>query len=309
MKQMTINGVRLSRLILGTGDLRKLNGTSMLDAFVAAGGTTIDTAHQYTQAEKILGAWMAERGNRDRLVILTKGAHHDDGSPGPRVNPEAIDKDLHESLDRLGTSYIDLYALHRDDPQVPVGPVVEALNRHLDAGRIRAFGASNWTRERIQEANDYAAARGLAGFSFSSTNLALAEALEPRWPGSVAADAATRAWHERTQLPLLAWSAQAGGFFSGLFSPNDRSNAEMVRVYYSEDNWRRYDRAKRLAEVKGVSATQIALAYVLQRPYPTGAIIGPRSEAELRDSLDAEAIALSEGELAWLHLEREELAP
>ncbi|MBB6672456.1 aldo/keto reductase [Cohnella nanjingensis] len=307
MAFMTVNGIRLSRLIMGTGDLRKLNGTEMLDAFADAGGTTIDTAHQYTQAEKILGAWMRERGNRERLVILTKGAHHDDGSPGARVNPEAIRKDLNESLERLGTTYIDLYALHRDDPEAPVGPIVEELNRHLADGRIRAFGASNWTRERIQEANDYAEAHGLSGFSFSSTNLALATANEPRWPGCVAADEATREWHERTQIPLLAWSAQAGGFFSGLFSPEDRSNAEMARVYYSNDNWRRYERARRLAADKGVSATQIALAYVLQRPYPTAAIIGPRSEAELKDSLEAERLALTGPELAWLNLEREEL--
>ncbi|BBH23768.1 oxidoreductase [Paenibacillus baekrokdamisoli] len=306
MKFVDVNGIQLSSLIMGTGDLRKQNGTEMLDLYVNAGGTTLDTAHQYKQAEKIIGAWMKEKGNRDRLVIMTKGAHHDDGSPGPRVNPESIRKDLFESLDRLETGYIDLYALHRDDPSIHVGSIMEELNRHLADGRVRAIGASNWTHQRIQEANDYANSHGLSGFSFSSTNLALAVASEPRWAGCVSADVEACAWHERNQIPLLAWSSQAGGFFSGLFSPEDRSNEEMVRVYYTDDNWLRYERAKILAGEKGVTAIQIALAFVLQRSFPTGAIIGPRNGAELNDSLHALDILLTSQELEWLNLERGE---
>ncbi|MBP3961905.1 aldo/keto reductase [Paenibacillus lignilyticus] len=308
MKFMEINGVRLSRLIMGTGDLSKLNGTDMLDTYVAAGGTTIDTAHQYRRAETIIGQWMTEKGNRNQMVIMTKGAHHNDGSPGPRVNAEAIRKDLFESLDRLETNYIDLYALHRDEPGTPVGPIMEELNLHLSEGRVRAIGASNWTHQRIQEANDYAQAHGLSGFMFSSTNLALAVANEPRWEGCVSADEQASQWHERRQLPLLAWSAQAGGFFTGLFSPEDRTNSDMVRVYYNEDNWKRYERAKKLAESKGVTALHIALSFVLNRPFPTGAIIGPRSDAELMDSVKAMEIELTESEQEWLDLKREELA-
>lgn len=309
MKKIHIQGTSASRLIFGTGDLRKMNGTDLLDAYVEAGGTTFDTAHQYNQAERILGAWMQSRGNRNRLVLMTKGAHHDDGSPGPRVDPQSIRKDLYESLERLGTDYIDLYALHRDEPGVPVGPVIEELNVHLAEGRIRAFGASNWTYRRIQEASVYAESHGLTGFTFSSTNLALAEALEPRWAGSVSADRDTQQWHARNQLPLLSWSSQAGGFFSGMFSPEDRSNQEMVRVYYSKDNWERYARAKELARMKGVTTIQIALAYVLNRPFPTAAIIGPRSEQEMMESWQAMDIPVTKEEAAWLNLEREDWRP
>lgn len=174
MKFVEVNGIKLSQLMIGTGDIKKWGSTEMLDQFVAAGGTAIDTAHQYREAEKIVGQWLRETGNRDRVVILTKGAHHDDGSPGARVTPEAIRKDLSESLERLGTDRIDLYALHRDDPSVPVGPVIEELNRHLEAGTVRAIGASNWTYLRIKEANEYAASHGLKGFMFNSVNLSLA---------------------------------------------------------------------------------------------------------------------------------------
>lgn len=312
MKMMEIQGVgkAMSRLIMGTGDLRVLDEPKrlMLEAYLAAGGNMFDTAHQYRGKEQILGQWLAQKRLRDQVVIMTKGAHHDDGSPGPRVNTQAIRKDLMESLERLGTDYIDLYALHRDDPSVAVGPIIEALNEHLEAKRIRAFGASNWTYQRIQEANDYAAAHQLQGFAFSSTNLSLAKAKEPRWEGCVSADGATCEWHERTRLPLLSWSSQAGGFFSGHFTPDNLSDPEMARVYYSDNNWERYRRAAKLAQRKQVSPIQVSLSYVLHQPFPTCAIIGPRNPDELQDSVAAMNLSLTPEEVEWLDLKKEEIA-
>ena len=105
MQYMQIEGVNkpISRLFMGTGDLRNLGESErmMLDAYLLAGGNTFDTAHQYRGREQILGNWIEEKKLREHVVILTKGAHHDDGSPGPRVNPQAIRKDLLESLERL----------------------------------------------------------------------------------------------------------------------------------------------------------------------------------------------------------------
>jgi aryl-alcohol dehydrogenase-like predicted oxidoreductase len=302
-------GKKMSRLIMGTGDLRVMDEPKrqMFDAYIAAGGNAFDTAHQYRGKEKILGDWIAEKKVRDRVVILCKGAHHDDGSPGPRVNPGAIRKDLSESLERLGTDYIDLYMLHRDDPTVEVGPIIEELNEQLAAGKIRAIGASNWAYRRVQEANEYAEARGLTGFAFSSTNLSLAKANEPRWEGCISADRPTVDWHARTQIPLLSWSAQAGGFFSGHFTPDNRSDSEMVRVYYSEENWERYRRAMELAERMGVPPIRISLAYVLYQAFPTGAIIGPRNPAELEDSVKAMNLRLTQQEVDWLDLRTEEI--
>ena len=86
------------------------------------------------------------------------------------MNKQAIDEELTISLDRLRTDYVELYALHRDDPNVHVGEILEILNEHVEAGRIGAFGGSNWSAERFQEANDYAEKHGLIGFSFSSPN-------------------------------------------------------------------------------------------------------------------------------------------
>ncbi|MCU6707498.1 aldo/keto reductase [Paenibacillus sp. J5C_2022] len=273
-----------------------------MDAFLAIGGNSLDTAHIYCggQSEEVLGRYMKERGNRDALVILTKGAHHD--ASGPRVNREAIASDLACSLERLQTDFIDLYALHRDDPATPVGAIIEALNEHVASGSVGAIGVSNWTWQRIQEANRYAADHGLAGFTFSSPNLSLAKANEPFWPGCVSADEETCRWHEQEQFPLLSWSSQARGFFTGRFTPEVRDNADLVRVFYSDDNWERLDRARQLAEQKGVSAIQIALAYVLNQPFPTCALIGAQTAEELRSCHEGSAITLSTEELAWLDM-------
>ncbi|GAE05255.1 oxidoreductase, aldo/keto reductase family [Paenibacillus sp. JCM 10914] len=243
---------------------------------------------------------MKERGNREQLVILTKGAHHD--QHGPRVSKKDIKSDITTSLERLQTDFIDLYALHRDDPAVPAGEVVEILNEYTSNGTVGAIGVSNWTWQRIQEANQYAKDNGLVGFSFSSPNLSLAKANEPFWAGCVSADAQTIAWHESEQLPLLSWSSQARGFFTGRFSPEIRDNADLVRVFYSDENWERLERAKQLAAAKGVTAIQIALAYVLNQPFPTCALIGAQSPEELQSCDEGSNIKLSRAELDWLDL-------
>jgi aryl-alcohol dehydrogenase-like predicted oxidoreductase len=272
----------------------------VLDQFFALGGNTIDTAYIYRggQSEETIGKWMKERGNRDQVVILTKGAHHD--ASGPRVNPTAIASDLAISLERLQTDYVDLYALHRDDVNIPVSVIIDALNEHIQAGRILTIGASNWSYQRLQEANDYAAANGLIGFTFSSPNLSLAKPNEPRWAGCISADADTLAWHEKTQLPLLSWSSQAGGFFTGHFSPEKQDNAEMVRVYYSDANWERLRRAEELAKTKGVSPIQIALAYVLNQSFPSAALIGAQNKTEQESCLEGSEINLTADEVQWL---------
>ncbi|MDR6725874.1 aryl-alcohol dehydrogenase-like predicted oxidoreductase [Paenibacillus amylolyticus] len=311
MEFITIDGAgkRISRLIKGTDyfvhDAYEKVAANM-DAFLSIGGNTVDTAHIYCggQSEEVLGRYMQERGNRDEIVILTKGAHHN--QDGPRVNPDAIRSDLLTSLERLQTPHVELYALHRDDPNVAVGVILEALNEHIEAGKIGAIGASNWTWQRLEEANAYAASHGLKGFTFSSPNLSLAKANEPFWAGCVSADAETLAWHERTQLPLLSWSSQARGFFTGRFTPEVRDNADLVRVFYSDGNWERLNRAEQLAAAKNTTPIQIALAYVLNQSFPTCALIGAQNQAELLSCDEGSRISLSTQEVNWLDLGSDE---
>lgn len=296
----------LSRLILGTmvftGDDLPF-AYDLLDHFVLLGGNTLDTAHVYNRggAERTVGEWMRVRGNRRDIAIVGKGAHHD--AHGPRVTPEAIGADLTESLERLGTDYVDLYLLHRDDPSRPVGEIVACLNEHHRAGRIRAFGGSNWSTERLTAANDYAREHGLVPFVASSPNFSLAAMNEPPWLGCISVGSDERAWYVEHQFPLLAWSSQAQGFFTGRYAPEDRPHAEMVRVWYSDQNFERLRRAHELGRRLRISANAIALAYVLAQPFPTFALIGPRTVDELRTSAEALAVHLAPKDLRWLALE------
>jgi aryl-alcohol dehydrogenase-like predicted oxidoreductase len=292
--------VPLSRLALGTlgfSPATRERDFALLDAWVEAGGTTIDTARVYGDgdAETVLGRWLRERpGVRERVVIVTKGAHPQDGAA--RVTPAAIAQDLRGSLERLGGP-VDLYLLHRDDPAVDAGELVDALDAHRRAGELRAFGVSNWTPARIEAANRHAAARGVPGVCCSSPHLSLATQNEPPWPDCRSAtDAASRVWHARTRMLLLAWSAQAGGFFAG-------ANGAATRVYQNDGNAERRRRAATLGRRGGHSANAVALAWVLAQPFPVVAIIGPHRVEHLRESLEALDVELEVDDVRWLNLE------
>ena len=296
----------ISRLVMGsvllnTDDLER--SFEILDAFVDAGGNCVDTAHNYGagKSERALGLWMRERGNRERIVVQDKGANSNGGPL--RVDPENIDQDITESLERLQTDWIDLYQLHVDNPLAPVGPIVECLHANKVAGRIRAYGGSNWSTERLEEANAYAEKHGLTPFTISSPHLSLAACNLRAWGGCLATSAEDRAWYARHQMPLFAWTSQAGGFFAGGYSPDDLSNGHVVRLFYNEGNWERLRRARDLAKSKGATAHQVALAWVLCQPFPVFALIGPRTLAELEESVPATDLTLTEPEMRWLNLE------
>lgn len=292
-------GRDLSVLVLGTTLYRTAGdatSTELLDAWLGLGGNVVDCAREYGESERVLGRWLRESGRRDDMVLLTKGGHAD--AERARVTPADISADLLESLDILGVGSIDIYMLHRDDPLQPVGPLVEVLNEHRRNGRIGAFGGSNWSTQRLDEANEYARAHGLEPFSCSSPGLSLAQQSEPPWPGCVAADdARSRAWYERTGMAVFAWSSQAAGFFAGVDRP------EVVRVYRSEGNLERWRRATELGARMGRSASEVALAWVVAQPFPTHAIIGPRTVEELLRSVAALEIELTPEERRWLNLE------
>lgn len=305
MKKYKIGGCEkeVTQLVMGSDFFSPENFElvcEVLDTYVELGGNVIDTAHIYMggKSEQAIGMWMEERKNRDDIVILTKGAHHD--HTGPRVNRDAILSDLNESLERLRTDTIELYALHRDDPNVPVEEIIDVLNEQVEKGTIQAFGGSNWSVQRLQEANEYAARNGLVGFTFSSPNLSLAKAKEPFWPGCISVDESDLRWYEENQFPLFSWSSQARGFFTGRFPRDLQDDSDLVRVFYSDENWARYDRADQLAQEKGVERIQIALAYVLNQKFPTCALIGAQNRQELVSCFEAAKIELSEEEVRWL---------
>ena len=270
----------------------------MLDAWREAGGNLLDAAEVYG-SEPALADWFEARGNRDEIVLLNKACIDLN-----EITPDGIRRGVAGNLERTRTDYIDIWMLHRDDPSKPIEMVVESANEQIDLGNIRAWGGSNWTTRRIIEANECADKRGLIGMIGSSENVSLAVPNEPRWGGVRSLDADDIAWRRETQFPVFSWSAQAGGFFGGQFSPDDRSNGEMVRVYYSDDNFAKLERARQLGDEKGVSAIQIALAYLLALDVAVYPLVGPRNMAELSSCIEGEAVPLTRAEAAWLSLEQ-----
>ena len=318
MYYRNVKGVEkpVSRLVLGTMiiNTRELEKSfNLMDAVFELGCTTLDTAHGYAggDSERAIGRWMEERGNRDRVVVLTKGAHPN--SDRKRVTPFDITSDLHDSLARLRTDYIDIYLLHRDDLSVPVGPIVEILNEHLQAEHINSMGGSNWTHQRIREANEYADAHGLVPFVASSPNFGLAEQVEDPWgPGCVSLsgpnEVVARAWYEKNQIPVFAYSSLGRGFFSGRITrenfeaQKDSIDGACLRAYCHEPNFKRLDRVQILAEEKGMTVPQIAMAYIMNQPLNVFALVGAVNQEEFKANVEACELTLSPEEIDWLDL-------
>ncbi|QQR40908.1 aldo/keto reductase [Devosia rhizoryzae] len=288
-----------SAVALGFEDFRSFaSGAILLDAFWEQGGNVFDTAFVYGSGytEKLFGQWQRNRGVREEAVLIGKGAH------SPLCYPDVIGKQLTQSLDRLQTDYVDVYFMHRDNLDVPVGEFVDAMDAEVKAGRIRGpFGGSNWTRERFDEAIAYAERAGKTKPQVLSNNFSLAEMLDPIWSGCVTAGTADfKQWLTDRQVTNFSWSSQGRGFFTEAAGRDKRDNQELVRVWYNEQNFGRRDRAIELARQLGHSPIHVALAYVLAQPFPSVPLIGPRRLVELEDSLKAFEIQLTPEQVAWL---------
>ena len=184
------------------------DGTDFFEAALANGINAFDTARVYMEAEHSFGNWLEKSGRREEVVILSK-CGHPDAMWNKRVNEKEMRKDLKKSLEELKTDYIDIYMLHRDDPDTDVAVAVETFNAMHEEGSIRAFGASNWMHTRIEEANEYAYKHNLIPFSVSSPNFCLARQIEDPWGGgcvniSGPENQEARAWYEKNQMPVAA---------------------------------------------------------------------------------------------------------
>lgn len=283
----------------------------ILDDMLELGITTFDCSTKY--GEEPLGEWMKRRGNREKIVILTKGAHHNDWRK--RVTPYDILSDAHDSLAKLGTDFIDIYILHRDDPEVPVGPIVETLNQLHDEGKIGIFGGSNWTPRRIEAANEYAARRGLIPFTVSSPYFGLAEQVNDPWGGdcqSIAgpAHANDRAWYAKNKMPIFAYSTMARGFFGGRFTSEHPEDAKKwmdepgLTGYFCPENIERLKRAEALAREKNVTAAQIAMAWLFsQNEIDAYALVGTASKAHMQANIQGMETKLTSAQCRYLNLE------
>lgn len=311
---------KVSRILYGTAMppfMMGGDGNDLLDAIFATGVTTFDTARNYLASEKSLGKWIAEKNMRDQIVLLSKCGHPSMFGK-KRVNENEMRKDFSKSVRYLNTDYIDIYLLHRDDPEVEVGEIVEIFNAMHSEGKIGAFGGSNWTHKRIEQANEYAYKHNLIPFSVSSPNFSLAEQVQDPWGGgcvtiSGSANKEARMWYEKNQMPVIAYSSLGRGFFSGKLKGSEPEKAGEIldqvamKGYYCPDNFERLRRCERLADRKGCSVAQLAMAWVYSQKMNTFAVVSTSNPKRMESNIDALSIQLSDEELQYLDLEREDI--
>ena len=304
--KITLPGVALpvSKLILGCDNRNTLaEGAVVWDAWMEAGGNAFDTGFVYGGGlhEKVLGDWLRARGVAKQAVVIAKGAH------SPYCTPRSIGIQLAISLERLQLDSAAIYIMHRDNPAVPVAEFVDALNALKSAGKIGIFGGSNWSPARIAEANAYAAANGLEPFRVLNNNLSLAVMEKPVWAGCITSNTPdTLSYLRDTGMTHLSWSSQARGYFLPEALRN-RLPADTApeTCFGSPANAERRTRAETLASERGVSAHNLATAWVLGQSFPSLALIGPRSPGEIASTLPGAALTLTPAEVLWLNLERD----
>ena len=308
-----------SRLVLGCSGPRFRAGEDvdeLLEAALENGINVLDTAREYGGSEAAIGRWLRRSGKREKVVLISKCCHPTLAFV-QRVNPRAAEEDLARSLETLGTDRIDLYLLHRDSRFAPVERILETMNRFQAEGKIRAFGASNWTAARIAAANAWAEAHGLEGFSVSSPHYSLGRQVRDPWGNGCRTvtgetHAAERRWYAERSMPLLCWSSLSAGVFSGKLKSESWGELRgllgfhAARAYNCADNRERLRRCETLAAEKRSGVAQIALAWLLCDPalqaFP---ILGASSPRRLAENAEAAALTLTEGERRWLNLEEE----
>lgn len=317
MRTFNINSLTVPASVIGLGTMifhpdTRDRDFSLLDAYIAAGGTYIDTAEVYGAVEEhgysemVIGDWLAQNPNmRECIILASKGLIPGYCAPihpgGASIGPAQIHRAIDGSLARLKTEYLDIWMFHRDTPELDVGPLVDALDEEIRKGRIKAWGASNWTTARLQQAIDYSARSNKTPPIASSPHFSLAKANEPYWPDTVVTSDDDRAWFAARNMPLVAWSSLGRGFFAR-GSQNDMSDADLVRVFYSADNFARKERLHIFAEARGMSIFEAALGWVINQAFPVIALCGPQNVDEVANCAQAGDLILTTKERDWLDL-------
>lgn len=318
MKLLPLPGTNLavSPLCLGTANLGETiperDAFALLDRYVALGGNFLDTARIYSdwvpgekrRSERVLGDWLQDRGNRDKLVIATKGAHaFIESLDTPRTSAAEIRDDLEGSLRTLRTDVIDLYWLHRDNDAHPVEHFIDLLNDFVREGKIRAFGGSNWSAARLQAANDYARQSGQQGFTASQPMwcLGVSASRPSKDPGLVKFDVEALRFHADSGLAVIPYTSQAKGFYTKLALPPEQQPLDLVQHdFYTTPCLAAGIVAKEIARRREVPPGAIVLAYLWSRTFPVIPVVGCRTIAQLEDCVAALSERLTTSELAAL---------
>ncbi len=275
---------------------------AVLDAYVQAGGNFIDTADIYGRrgpdgigaSERIIGRWLAARGNRDELVIATKVGMSPD-TPG--LTKEAIAQGIDGSLQRLGIDTIDLYYAHSDDLGTPLEETLGAFHELIEAGKIRHAAASNYSADRLEQALSLGEREGMATYVALQPHYNLVERGEYEGPLAEVC--------ERHGLACIPYFGLARGFLTGKYRPDgeevDSPRASGVREsYFNERGFAVLDALDEIAASHRSTVAAVALAWLAAQPTVLAPIASATSPAQLVDLLDSTEVQLATDELERL---------
>jgi aryl-alcohol dehydrogenase-like predicted oxidoreductase len=307
------SGCAVSTLALGTmtfgNETDEPGSHAQLDAFVAAGGTLIDTADVYTTgaSEEIIGRWLAQQPDsvRSQVVLATKGRFPMGSGPNDSgLSRRHLRDALDASLRRLGVDHVDLYQVHAFDPYTPLEETLQLLDDAVHSGKIGYVGLSNYTGWQVQKVVDLADFRGLARpVTLQPQYNLLVREIEWEIVPACAS----------TGLGLLPWSPLGGGWLTGKYTRDERptgatrlgENPERGVEAYDrrsavERTWDVIDAVEAVASARGVTMAQVALAWLADRPQVTSVILGARTLEQLEDNLGAAGLHLDADETTRL---------
>ncbi|MEG3145768.1 aldo/keto reductase [Sphingomonas sp. RT2P30] len=277
---------------------------AVLDAFVAGGGTMIDTADVYSawapghrggESESMIGEWLKASGKRDKVLIATKVGMLP-GEGGEKLAPARIAAACEASLRRLGVECIDLYFAHQDDDDTPQEAALEAFGKLVAAGKVRVLGASNFHAARLKSANEAARAAGLPHY----------QALQPEYNliRRHSFEGELQDYCVEHNIGVVPYFGLAAGFLTGKYrSPDDFGKSvrgSRVSEYLDERGTRVLAAMDAIAEETGATLAQIALAWLAGQPGITAPIASATSVAQLEELLPARGLVLDAGQLERL---------
>ncbi len=323
MKRFQLGSTELCASEIGLGTsmfgqkLDQAASFAIMDRYLDCGGNLLDTAHVYaapasdaeSASEATIGAWMKARGNRNKVVLVTKGGHPENraGTKGalPRLDESSLAQDLAWSLRSLQTDCIDLYFIHKDDPAVPVSGILDFLQAQVAAGNIRYYGCSNWSVQRMEEAAVYAVDHGYDGFVCNqlvgSLGVPSSRFMSGGAGGSTSLDSEMIAYHKKTKMPVMAAMSLANGHFQKrIAAGGERLTGWPGILYANEAN----DRiCARLTELKaqGIPVNSVLYHYFDAFAFQTVRLMGFSSCQQLDEVVQDMQIAVSREIMDEMH--------
>lgn len=290
MVYVNLEDMKLSQFVLGTDGygerIDKKTAFDIMNEYTYNGGNIIDTARLYCDgmSEKYVGEFI--KGKRDEIYVSTKCAHPPlSDMTKNRLSESEIEYDIDLSLKTMGIDYIDILWLHRDDITVSVEPIIDALNNMHRKGKIRYFGASNWTHDRIMLANEYAKASNQMGFIASQPlyNLAVRSKV---WDDTlVCLEGEEKDKYDKSHFPVFAFSSQAKGFFEK-YAQNQVTPKAKDR-YMNSKTLEIFEKVKEKSLESGDTISYTALSMLIDTSdFNVFPIIGPSNVEQLRVTMN-----------------------